>query len=125
MNRVNESFQIKALVELELQKIQEKYRRESLCSILVEPKMEYRDWLYTPNTKYPYWVVAMGNSSPVSLVYCEYGFGQKYPWGVLLLGEEHWGKHLGIDSQWFLSLDDAFINSGLWDGPRPDNYEVG
>jgi DUF2075 family protein len=124
MNRVNESFPIKALIELELQKIEEKRRRESLRSILIEPQMEYREWLYTPNTEYPCWVVATGNSAPVSLVYCEYGFGPTYPWGALLLGED-WGRHLGTDSQWFLSLDDAFINSGLWDSPLPDHYEVG
>lgn len=74
MSRVNESSQMTVIIELELQKIEEKHRKESLRSILVEPKMEYRQWLYTPNTNFPYWVVAMGSLgslAPVILVYCE------------------------------------------------------
>lgn len=39
-------------------------------------------------------------------------------------GAEADGVGLGLDSQWFDTLDDAFI-SGMWDGPLPPGYEVG
>ena len=53
-------------------------------------------------------------------MYSEQGFGPAYPWGWLHIND----STLGMDSQWHASLEEAFINSGMWSGPMPENYEV-
>jgi hypothetical protein len=53
----------------------------------------------------------------VELVYTVGAFADQ--WGWVLSDSED----LGMDAQWYSSLDDAFIAS-LWDGPLPPGGEV-
>jgi hypothetical protein len=50
-------------------------------------------------------------------------FGPRDPWGLLFIA----GRHLsmGMDSGWFISLEDAVRASMAWDGKNPPGYEVG
>ncbi|MBW3623817.1 MAG: hypothetical protein KY468_10470 [Armatimonadetes bacterium] len=114
------SAQLKQLIEEELSHIIDTQRREALRSVRVNPSLEYRDWNYGhEGEQFPCWVVSNAPGRSVVLVFCEYGFGPESPWGAL-----HPSDSLGMDAQWFSSLDDAFIVSGLWDGPVPNGYEV-
>ena len=47
-------------------------------------------------------------------------YGIAGEWGILNLDD----NSLGMDCDWHVSLYHAFLNSGLWDGPMPDGYEV-
>jgi hypothetical protein len=31
---------------------------------------------------------------------------------------------IGVDSQWYISLEEAMRGSMAWDGPNPEDYEV-
>ena len=112
---------IKRLVSEEVSRITDMDRREALKAILVEPDLQLRDWLYGQELqKYPCWVIGRVPTEPTVLVYCEYGFGPSYPWGILHAED----RSLGMDAQWHLTLDDAFLNSGGWKGLLPPGYEV-
>lgn len=108
--------QIRALVADELAIIEENSRREALRSLLVEPRVEEREWDYgAPNERYAYWVVAEAPARGVILAYCERGFGPEMPWGFLFTDEPEFAS-LGMDSQWSWYLEEAFVRSGLWTG---------
>ena len=41
----------------------------------------------------------------VEIAYCEFGFGPKYPWGLVSSSAEH--PNMGIDSDWFQTFLDT------------------
>jgi len=112
---------VQALVAQELALVTEPARRAALERLLVAPRHEERDWDYgVPGERYPYWVVAEAPAQGVLLVYCERGFGPEFPWGFLFTDEPEFTS-LGMDSQWHWYLEEAFVQSGLWQGElRPD-----
>ncbi len=114
---------ISDLVAAELALIEDHLRVESLKTFLVIPRQEERDWDYgVPDTRYAYWVVAEVRDRGILLVYCEHGFGPEMPWGFLFANKPQ-AKTLGMDSQWCWYLEEAFIRSGLWDGPVKEDEE--
>ena len=106
--------EIERLVAAELERIPDPSRRSALQRALVQPTSHDRSSLHVDGT-FTCWVVARDDRT--ELVYCRGPFGD--PWGCLDAG----GPDLGLDSQWFAKLDDAFI-FGMWDGPLPSDYEV-
>ena len=44
------------------------------------------------------------------------------PWGLLFMSGEY--MSMGMDSQWYVSLEDAFRESSAWEGENPPGYEV-
>ena len=107
---------VKALVQDQLALIRNEARKRALQAILVEPRMEDREWDYgEAGERYRYWVVAEESQSGVILVYCEQGFGPESPWGFLLTRDDQ-ETTLGMDSQWNWYLEKAFIRAGLWAG---------
>ena len=107
--------EIEQLVAAELAGVRDAGRRAALQQVLVEPVAEDRSSLHVDGTC-TCWIVARDSSTNV-LVYCRGPFAD--PWGCL----DRDGVDLGLDSQWFAKLDDAFI-SAMWDGPLPPSYEV-
>jgi hypothetical protein len=106
--------EIRALVAHELSLIGDQARREALRALLVEPRVEEREWDYgAPGERYPYWVVAEAPERGVILTHCERGFGPEMPWGFLFTDEPEFTS-LGMDSQWSWYLEEAFVRSGLW-----------
>lgn len=107
---------VRALVARELGLVVDPARREALRAILVEPRVEERDWDYgAPGERYSVWVVAEATDKGIILVYCENGFGPTFPWGFLFTNELGFAS-LGMDSQWCWYLEEAFVRSGLWPG---------
>lgn len=105
-----------ALVAEQVALIEHPGRRDLLLRLLVEPRMETREWDYgVPGERFPYWVVAESPEEGVLLVYCEQGFGPEMPWGWLFTGDPEFAT-LGMDSQWEWYLEAALIRSRLWRG---------
>lgn len=116
--------EIVALTARELALIEDPARCSALAAILVEPRVEEREWLYSRDpVRYPYWVVAESVEQKILLVYCEQGFGPSFPWGVLYTGDHPMDQTLGMDAQWNWYLEEAFWRSGLWDGPTKPGFE--
>ena len=108
--------EIDGLVAEELRSIADPDRRAALSSLLVEPQRHLRSWAYGPG-KFECWTVARDDSRATVLIYSRGAFAD--PWGFVACDSDD----LGMDSQWFSTLDDAFIG-GLWRGPLPPDYEV-
>jgi hypothetical protein len=64
----------------------------------------------------------LSTGSDTAIVYCSSGFGPRSPWGLLFLTRY---PNMGMDSQWFVSLEDAVRESMAWEGQNPPGYEVG
>jgi hypothetical protein len=74
-----------------------------------------------PGDTYSCWSVLEHHASNTAIAYCEQGFGPTYPWGLLFIRDH---LSMGMDSQWFTSLEDAVRESMAWDGVNPPGYEV-
>lgn len=108
--------EIEQLIAAEVARVEDPVRRAALRKILVQPSSHERlsqhlDGVFTC------WVVARDLVGRYVLVFCIGPFAD--PWGFL----DPASADLGLDSQWFTKLDDAFI-AAIWDGPLPPNYEV-
>ena len=80
----------------------------------ISPRCELRPWSYA-DADYPCWLVLEDKHSNVGVGFCEHGFGPKCPWGLLWLTGNH--RHMGDDSAWFSSLEEAVQNM-IPVGPR-------
>lgn len=105
---------IRDLVDVELRRVRDGARREALAACIVKPESHVRTWAYGPG-EYECWTVASGRGTV--LVYSQAPFADR--WGALAEAS----TDLGMDSDWFATLDDAFIR-GIWTGARPPGYEV-
>src|SRR4051812_46424416 len=109
--------EVRILVAEQLAQIPDRARREALKSILIEPRLEKREWDYSPERKeLSYWVVAESPDQTMALAYSDEGFGPEFPWGWLPNHATASGT-LGMDVQWNWYLEEAFVRSGLWEGP--------
>lgn len=113
---------IKNLVLAQLGQISDPALKEALSAFLVEPILQSRKWDYSVTEEMlPCWIVADFKNRDMGLAYSEYGHGARGDrWGIVLLSDNRFGR----DDSWFLRLEDAFINSGFWDGPLPEDYEI-
>jgi hypothetical protein len=120
---MDERERIKLLVAEQLALVEDPPRRAALAALLVEPRVEERDWDYgEPGVRYPYWVVAEAPARGLILVYSACGFGPEFPWGYLITDEPEFDS-LGMDAQWNWYLEEAFVRSRLWNGPVKPGYE--
>jgi hypothetical protein len=96
--------------------------RDFLRPYLVPPSVHSLLWDYSrERIKYPAWLVADLRQKDIGIFYSEHGHGTTDPWGTIHMSD----KRFGMDDRWFLSLEDAVINSGCWNGQLPDDYEIG
>jgi len=104
-----DAAKIDALVESELQRIKDARIVAHVRLLRVEPKPVLRNWDYgEPGTRYPCWSILAHQASNSGIAYCQSGFGPNYPWGLVALDED---GTIGMDSAWFASLIDAFLES--------------
>ncbi len=88
-----------------------------------EPDARPVDWDYgEPGEKYECWFVCEDARSNTAIVYCEQGFGPSDPWGLIFVEGPY--ASMGMDSQWFVSLEDAVRNAPFWVGENPTGYEI-
>lgn len=113
---------VEALVVREVESIEQPDLR-ALAQLLRAPlHVEEWPWDYGPEGQtYPCWIAFAHPPSNTAIAYCSQGFGPSYPWGLLFLAEP---RSMGMDSQWFLSVEDALRNCPAWKGENPPGYEV-
>jgi hypothetical protein len=108
---------IQALIASELERLPEKGRL-ALEQFLVQPYKVMRHNDYNDELA-ECWIIAV--SQRAMIAYCENGISNCYCWGII----DPKSTLLGRDDGWHLSLDDAFMNSGLCDRDLiPQDYEV-
>ena len=113
---------VEALVLREIERIEQPDLRALAQSLRVPPHVEDRPWDYGREAQtYPCWIAFVHPPSNTAIVYCSEGFGPAYPWGVLFLTEP---RNMGMDSQWFASVEDAMRNCPAWKGENPAGYQV-
>ena len=114
---------IEALVARQLASISQPELVGCLRSLLVQPRCEQRPWDYgAPGQTYPCWIVTEHQPSNTGIAFCESGFGPSYPWGLLFLQGPY--LSMGMDSQWFVSLEEAFRDSMAWEGENPPGHQA-
>jgi hypothetical protein len=104
------SAAVKERVATELARIADAERRTALEALLIEPRLQLREWdLGEPGARYRTWLIAQDPKSSLGLAYCEYGYGPERPWGYVSAGF----LSLGDSAQWYPTLEEAFLASGL------------
>jgi hypothetical protein len=96
--------------------------KSALLGVLVRPHLQMRRWDYSlRHERLPCWIVAEFRGTLMGLAYSPMGHGRRGDcWGVVELT----GDWFGRDDSWFVTLEDALINSGQYDGPVPEDYEI-
>jgi hypothetical protein len=113
---------IEALVEDEIGRIEQPELVALARKLRIPARLEDVPWDYgNEGQTYPCWIVLEHLPSNTAVAYCSQGFGPSYPWGLLSISEP---RSMGMDSQWFVSLEDALRASPAWDGENPNGYEV-
>jgi hypothetical protein len=104
---------LKALIEHELQGLSDIRVAAHVRSLLVEPKLVFRNWDYgAPGEQYPCWTVLAHNRFKTAIAYCESGFGPRCPWGLVSLASDNAGAlSMSMDSGWFPRFLDAYFES--------------
>lgn len=117
----DESVDLADLILAELSGIEYVPRRQALRALLVPPSPRKLEFEYSESPEFRLcWVVAAIGDELI--VYCPAGFSGEgtYPWGVVSSSADSMGR----DDQWFTSLDQAFVGSGLWRGRRPRGFKL-
>lgn len=105
--------EVSKIIETELGKIKNPQSAELIRKLLVPLRCEVRQWEYdAEGSKYPCWIFAEHQESDTVFAYCEHGFGPDCPWG--LLGVSRAYPNMGMDSNWFDSLEDLVRDSQAW-----------
>jgi hypothetical protein len=113
---------IDALVVREIDRIAQADLIALAQSLRAPPLLEDRPWDYGQEGQtYPCWITFTHPPSNTAIVYCSEGFGPTYPWGLLFLTEP---RNMGMDSQWFATVEDALRNCPAWKGENPLGYEI-
>jgi len=100
------------MVESELALISDARVTAYIRQLLVEPAVMMRGWDYgSDGDQYPCWTVLRHVSSNTGIVYCEFGFGPRSPWGLVKLEGDEAMTSIGMDSGWFTSFLQAFFDS--------------
>jgi hypothetical protein len=72
----------------------------------VEPEIGKLQWDYG-NEVFECFIVFKDIHTDTGIVYSEFGFGPKNPWGLVFLSK----MHSGMDSGWFSSLFECFMDT--------------
>src|SRR6266850_1876580 len=100
--------EVKTLVAAQLARITDPVRREALSSLVVDPRLQHRDYdLGHPGARYPTWLVARSMGAPIGLAFCEIDVHAGAQWGYVSVNHRSLGSH----EQWFETLEAAFIAS--------------
>jgi hypothetical protein len=98
--------------------------REALAPYICHPYERVLRWPWSSQKPdAACWIVAdlASKKEGVTLAFCERGHGERGDhWGIVLKSD----TVIGRDDSWFLRLEDAFINAGVWSEPLPKEYEI-
>ena len=105
-------------VEAQLSEFVNAERRNAFRALLCAPTIESRTWDWHDGREVKVCVFARAPAGRIDFAYCVDGYGDH--WGVLFNDE----ASLGMDAQWYLYLEDAFVSSGAWHGSVEAGYEL-
>ena len=101
---------LSSLIEAELQHITDVRAVAAIRARLIGAVQVMLDWDYgAPGQQFPGWVVFRDPPTHTEIVFCAEGFGPSRPWG--LIGPEGDQRPMGMDSGWFQSFTDAWLDS--------------
>ena len=106
------------IIDEELARFRIPGTRDAFTKLLCAPRLECRAWDWNNGQNVHVWIVACLDAMNLVFAYSRDGYSD--PWGVLSSTD----NGLGMDAQWYLSLEDAFISSGAWTGPVPQDFEI-
>lgn len=92
-------------------------RRRAVEALLCAPFLQHRVWNWNAGQVVPVWVFALVPGRELVLAYSTAGYGD--PWGLLDVDDDS----LGMDSQWYLYLEDAAADGGVG-GPPPPGFQI-
>jgi hypothetical protein len=101
--------QVRDRVRDELARVNDPQLVAKISALLVEPYPVERPWDYGKPDRYECWTVLEHVPSNTAIAFCEGGFGPKCPWGLVGISGSYMG--MGMDSSWFVRLEDAFKDS--------------
>ena len=114
---------VSALVDQELQRGTDALLVGRIRELLVHPYPVERAWDYgVVGEHFTCWTVLEHRASNTGIAFCDEGFGPVHSWGLVFLTGPN--TSIGMDSGWFVTLEDAMRESMAWDGPNPERYEV-
>jgi len=100
---------LKNQIRSELSELTDKRLISQINACLIDPIQVFRDWDYGEQAQqYPCWTVFEHIVSGAGVIYCEYGFGPEFPWGLSSITDN--GTSMGMDSQWFKSFLAAYLD---------------
>jgi len=109
-------------VDVELQRFTDPILLARTRELSVRPYPVERQWAYgTADEQFICWTVLEHVPSNTGIAFCAEGFGPSFPWGLVFLSGPH--LNIGMDAQWYTSLEEAMRNSQAWEGPNPDGYQ--
>jgi len=85
---------------------------------LCAPTVESRTWDWNDDREVKVCVFARALADRIDFAYSTDGYADH--WGALFNGD----TSLGMDAQWYLYLEDAFVSSGAWHGLVEAGYEL-
>lgn len=109
-----EPSQLIGMIDAELARLGDNRIAAHVRSLLVEPAEVLRAWDYgEPGEKFLTWTVLSDRGrSQTGIAYCDLGFGPESPWGLVFLGDDGTEPaSIGMDSQWFSTFLEAYLNS--------------
>jgi hypothetical protein len=104
---IQNSEQMEELVKQQIAMITDPIVCAALVSILVPPKAEYRIWYENAREPTLCWLVVEDKQENAGIVYSDTSFLPQIPWGLVNLSD----NFMGIDSNWFETLERAFYDS--------------
>jgi hypothetical protein len=119
--RITDGNEIAALVDFDIERIADDRLVQRIKELRVTPYPVEREWDYgEAGDHYTCWIVLKHSQSEIEVAYCKDGFEEHDPWGFMF-GED---ASIGMDCQWYPSLESAVRCSGLAKSPNPEGYEV-
>jgi len=99
---------IKSLVKEQISRIRDPLVKAALEKALIEPTDDLREWDYsTTGELFECWNIVIDKTTNTSIIYSEFGYGPKNPWGIVSTVV----KYFGMDSSWFNNLEDCFLET--------------
>jgi hypothetical protein len=111
-------FDIKRRVSTDMEKISDQKIKLALRRFLIEPEKHGRIWEYGEGQELTCWWVAKFNHLKRGVIFAKEGHTDH--WGVVSFSS----KEFGPDAAWYLTLEEAFIESGAWNGDRPPGFQL-
>jgi|SRR5882724_4693104 len=105
-------------LDAELSQFANAERRDAFRALLCAPTVESRTWDWNDGREVKICVFARAPADRIVFAYAIDGYSDH--WGALFEGD----TSLGMDAQWYLYLEDAFVSSGAWHGPIELDHEI-